>query len=357
MNILFLVPSLGLGGAEKQLVVWADILKHTFDIRVSVACFDPTRTERLSALSQLEVPVLVAGGDQNILARTRRVLSFARKNRADIVHAFSFYLSTLALVTAAAVGATPAASFQGDGISDLAGGVIRRFPGLRFVKYFTSNSREAMVRIEPRLRPDAFLQYVPNLVTPLPKLPARHPKDNQGDVVALVVARLDDNKRVNVFLDALARARNLQPRLRGVIVGDGPARAALQDAAAQLGLLPSGVEFVGLVPDPSAQYAAADIFVHLAISEGTPNVVLEAMAASLPVVATPAGEVSRLIQPGRSGMLVPFDDPSSVAKCLVELAGAPNRRVRLGEQGRADVLAEYSARHVRDSLGRFYSVI
>lgn len=357
MNILFLVPSLGLGGAEKQLVIWADILRGGFGMHVSVACFDPMRIHRLTALQDLGVPVLVAGRDESALARMGRVVMFARRNQANVVHAFSFYLSTVAIATAAAAHAVPAASFQGDGISDLDGGAIRRIPSLRFVRYFTSNSQEAMTRIRPRLRPGTLLQYVPNLVPPPPERPATHSRHDRDDVVALVVSRLDDNKRVHVFLDALAMARELEPRLRGVIVGDGPARDSLADHAARLGLLPYGVEFTGLLLDPAERYAAADIFVHLAISEGTPNVVLEAMATGLPVVATPAGEVPRIIRPGYNGMLVSFDDVASVAGRLVDLARAPDLRQRLGERGRVEILAQYNIQRVRSSLERFYSVM
>lgn len=356
MNVLFLAPSLGLGGAEKQLIVWADMLQHNLGLRVSMACLDQSRTQRLGALEELGVPVVIAGQDQNTVERIGRIVAFARKNRAQIVHAFSFYLSPLAILTAMAVRARPAASFQGDGTADLDVGVLRRVPGLRLVEFFTSNSHEAIARIQPNLRKGAFLQYVPNLVTQ-PAVALRRPADDQPAILALVVARLDANKRVNVFLEALARARQLEPRLRGVIVGDGPDREKLESLARQHGLLGSAVEFLGLVPDPSSCYATADIFVHLARSEGTPNVVLEAMAAGLPVVVTPAGEVRRIVRSGENGLLVSFDDASSVADCLVTLARSARLRQQLGTRAQTEVLADYGTKQVKDSLERFYTAV
>ena len=359
MNVLFLTGSLGLGGAEKQLLVWVEMLQADLGMKVSVACFDETRLERLQALKELGVPVTVAGRDQGAVRRLERVISFARKNRADIVHAFNYYLATSAIVAAGAARGTPVASFQGDGVSDLEGlDAFRRLPALKLVNYFTSNSYEAMARVRPQLRSKALLQYVPNLVTaPAGETFETRATDGGQGTVALVVARLDDNKRVNVFLDALAAARQVEPQLTGVVVGDGPSRKGLEEQAARLGLLPGGVEFLGKLPDVWARYAAADIFVHLALSEGTPNVVLEAMTAGLPVVATAAGDVGRIVQPEHNGLLVPFDDAPAVTHCLVELARSPQLRARLGLQGRLDVQTSFGSMQVRDSLERFYSAV
>ena len=359
MNIVFLTSSLGLGGAEKQLVAWAGILQRDLGARVSVACLDETRVDRLDRLRELDVPVVIAGRDYNALTRLERMVSFARKSRADVVHAFNYYLSTPAILAAMAAGAIPASSFQGDGLADLEDlGPLRRLPALKIIRYFTSNSREAMARLEPRLRPRALLQYVPNVVTPPdPELFKPRRADDRHDPVALVVARLDDNKRVNVFLEALAAARQLEPRLTGVIVGDGPARDSLSDLASRLGLSSEGVRFAGQLPDATESFANADIFVHLALSEGTPNVVLEAMAMGLPVVATAAGDVRRIIQSGLNGLLVPFDDAAAVAGHLVDLVRNPELRSRLGEQARLGVIESYSAKQVSDSLQRFYSAV
>jgi glycosyltransferase involved in cell wall biosynthesis len=359
MNVLFLTGSLGLGGAEKQLLVWVEMLQADLGMKVSVACFDETRLERLQALEEMGVPVTVAGRDQGTAKRLERVVSFARKNRADIVHAFNYYLATSAIIAAAVVRGTPAASFQGDGVSDMEGlDVFRRQPPFKLVKYFTSNSHEAMARVRPQLRSKALLQYVPNLVAaPAGETFETRFTDGRRGTVALVVARLDDNKRVNVFLDALAAARQAEPDINGVVVGDGPSRQNLEEQAARLGLLPGGVEFLGKLPDVWARYAAADVFVHLALSEGTPNVVLEAMTAGLPVVATAAGDVGRIVQPDHNGLLVPFDDAPAVTRCLVELARSPQLRARLGRQGRLDVQASFGAKQVRDSLERFYSAV
>jgi glycosyltransferase involved in cell wall biosynthesis len=364
MRILFLISTLGLGGAEKQLVAWAELLQTELGAHVSVAAFDSTQTAHIKALERLQVPVLVLGRELRTNRRIRELVWFARKNRADVVHAFSCYLSPLAISAAVACGATPVSSFRGDGLADLQG--LRRplrFPTLKIVKYFSSNSHEALIRAKPHVRSDALLHYVPNLVS-VPNSDRDRPHTDDVNrtgagprIVALAVGRLDDNKRLDVFLKALARARGEEPRLTGMIVGDGPSRDALTRQAADLGLLPGGVTFLGQIPNPGPVYAKADIFVHLAKSEGTPNVVLEAMAAGLPVLTTAAGDLRHIVRPLDNGVLVPFDNPTSVAEHMTMLARSPELRRRLGEHARLEVLHSFSSRQVRDSLDRLYSAI
>lgn len=359
MRILLLISTLGLGGAERQLIAWAEILQRDLGNDVCVASFDATRVERLPSLEALGVPSVIVGRDHNVMRRIERVVTFARKNRPDVVHAFSFSKSSLALAVAPLVGARPAASLQGDGLSDMAAlRPLFRGQTLSRIKYFTSNSHEAIARVKPHLSQTASIEYVPNVVaSPDPEVLALRPKGERDSLVALAVARLDKNKRIDVFLEALALARRAEPRLTGVVVGDGPARGDLENTAAQLGLLPDGVKFLGKLLDPSRQYANADIFVHVAASEGTPNVVLEAMAMGLPVVATGAGDLRLIIKPGQNGLLVPFDDAASVSRCLVDLAAAPDLRARLGERARIETLDNFGVGQLRDCLVRFYSSI
>lgn len=359
MNMLFLISTLGLGGAEKQLIAWTEILQADLGAQVCVASFDAGRTQWVQTLKEMDVPVAVLGRDQSLARRTGSVVALARRNRIDIAHAFSCYLSPLAIAASTATGAVPASSVRGDGVADLrALRTIYRRPVLSMVKYFTANSHEAIAQVKPRLAAKAVVQYVPNLVI-VPALEARGERTGRARIAktALMVGRMDRNKRIDLFLQALATARKLEPGLRGVIVGEGPLLEELRGTAAALGLLPGAVEFLGRLPDVSEHYANADIFVHLAVSEGTPNVVLEAMAAGLPVIATGAGDLRRIIRPRQTGMLVPFDDAEALTRSLVELARTPELGARLGQEARAEMLRSFSRQEVRAALERFYSAI
>jgi glycosyltransferase involved in cell wall biosynthesis len=359
MNVLYLISTLGQGGAEKQLVSWAHIMQADLGARVFVASFDSGRTHWAQALSDMDVPVTVLGRDRNLANRALGVILLARKHRIDVAHAFSCYLSPLALAASLASRAVPASSVRGDGLADLRNlRTIYRRPTLTMVRYMTANSHEAIAQITPRLPARTLVQYVPNLVETPPYSDREQWALASGSAkTALMVGRLDRNKRIDLFLRALARARALEPGLRGLIVGEGPLSADLSRQAEELGLLPHGVEFTGRLDDVSAHYAGADIFVHLAASEGTPNVVLEAMAAGLPVVTTGAGDLCHIVKPDHTGILVPNDDVAALSAVLVDLVRAPELRARLGHEAREEMLRSFNRQEVRNALECFYSAI
>ncbi|MBN1320287.1 MAG: glycosyltransferase family 4 protein [Thermoleophilia bacterium] len=359
MRILFLISTLGLGGAEKQLVSWAKILQDDLGARISVASFDATLIHRARTLRDMDVPVQVLGRDMSLPRRVSGVVSMAKQNRVDVVHAFSCYLSPLAVAAALAVRATPASSFRGSGQADLRGlRTIYRQPVLSVLRYFTANSHEAITLVRHQLSQKALLHYVPNLVTdPGPESRRQPAVEREGSVTALMVGRLDENKRIDVFLEALAKARRMEPRLKGLIVGEGPVAENLRNRATVLGLMPDGIEFTGQVPDVSEYYRGAGMLVHLAVSEGTPNVVLEAVAAGVPVITTSAGDLRRIVRPGQTGVLVPFDDSPAVARSLVESVRSPERSMRMAERARDEVLQSHSKEMVREALRAFYSAV
>lgn len=157
------------------------------------------------------------------------------------------------------------------------------------------------------------------------------------DLVILSVGRLEANKGFTVLADALgalaAHGAPLQGRWRWVIVGDGPHRAALEDAIARNGLR-GQVLLAGRLRDDDlhAWYEAATIFVHPTLYEGSSLVTLEAMAHRRAVIATRAGGLPDKVQHETSGWLVAPGRPDQLAAAL---SGALARRERLEAMGRA----------------------
>jgi glycosyltransferase involved in cell wall biosynthesis len=129
--------------------------------------------------------------------------------------------------------------------------------------------------------------------------------------------------------------------LRGVIVGDGPARASLEARARERGLLPDGVAFTGARTDVPRLLAGADMLALTSQHEGFPNVVMEAMAARLPVISTPAGDAASLVQDGSTGYVVAFDDEDQLTAKLTSLARSPSQRLAFGAAGRALIEERY----------------
>ena len=155
-----------------------------------------------------------------------------------------------------------------------------------------------------------------------------------GALLALSVGRVSPEKRLDVLLEAVELARSQVPGLRLVIVGDGPAREELESAA------PACAAFLGELhgEDLAAVYASADLFCFPSTTDTFGQVLLEAGASGLPVVAADAGGVRELIDDGATGILVTPDDPAALARTIVRLAGSEARRTQLGWAGRAAAL-------------------
>ena len=157
----------------------------------------------------------------------------------------------------------------------------------------------------------------------------------EGETLLLSVGRLSAEKRIGVLLDAFALASRERPDLRLVIAGDGPARRELELTA------PAGTRFVGeLTGEPlAALFASADVFCFPSTTDTFGQVLLEAGASALPVVAADAGGAGELVTPGRTGLLVPPEEPRPLAAALLQLAADSDLRARLGSGGREAALA------------------
>jgi glycosyltransferase involved in cell wall biosynthesis len=143
------------------------------------------------------------------------------------------------------------------------------------------------------------------------------------------------------------------PQLRFLIVGDGPRRAALESLVAQHGLRPR-VEFMGHREDIEAILSDADLFVLPSRSEAFPNAAIEAMASGLPVVASAVGGLLDLIEPYRTGVLVPSDNPGALAAAIDALVSAPDRAARIGTAARETVATRYSFDRMVSSFEALY---
>jgi glycosyltransferase involved in cell wall biosynthesis len=152
-----------------------------------------------------------------------------------------------------------------------------------------------------------------------------------GELRCLSVGRLASEKNPLLLVETLATLRRLNPRWRLVIAGDGPLRPALEEAVAEAGL-GSAVALMGEVPNGPRLwelYRSSHAFLHVSLTEGLPQVLVEAQAAGLPVVATDVGGVGAVIGSGTRGLLIPPRDPSAAAHALERLAADSDLRRRL----------------------------
>ena len=134
------------------------------------------------------------------------------------------------------------------------------------------------------------------------------------------------------------------------MVGDGPNRAKLERSAAELG---DRVRFLGHQADVWPLYFIADIFVLPSHSEGSPLVLLEAMAAQRPIVATAVGGTPETVENDISAVLVPPRDTAQLEAALRRLSADHDRRARLGRSAFA-ALEKFSPEAYRDRILTLY---
>ena len=168
-----------------------------------------------------------------------------------------------------------------------------------------------------------------------------------------LVGRLSLEKGVDIFLHAAARVFAHCPDTKFVVAGDGPDRAALDTLIDKLGIR-DHVRMLGRCDHMPELYASLDIMVSASRQEGLPIAVLEGMASRLPLVATAVGEVPTVIQNGRTGVLVPAEDPELLAAAIIELLRNPAKREQLGSAARQLVEDEFSAERMTADYLRVY---
>jgi glycosyltransferase involved in cell wall biosynthesis len=204
----------------------------------------------------------------------------------------------------------------------------------------TSREVEALVKLRA-----GSVRTIHNGVPDEPTTDAQH----EPGLVIGAVGRLERQKGFDVLLRALVDVPGASLRL----VGDGSERAALERLARELGVA-ERVSWDGWSDDPRSRLGSFDVFVLSSRFEGFPLVVLEALLARAAVVATDVGSVAEAVIDGKTGLLVPPEDPSALAAALRRSLADAELRRRLGESGRQLVLERFTADHMTRGFEALY---
>lgn len=180
----------------------------------------------------------------------------------------------------------------------------------------------------------------------------------EDEYVVLAVGRLSREKAHADLVTAFAHLLRDKPEInaRLVIIGDGPERGPLEAAAEALGIK-ERIIFTGQLIDVTAYYALADVMVLPSHSEGSPYVLLEAMAAGLPVVATSVGGVPEIVKDKESALLVPARSPEQMATAIGRVLTDPQLRQTLVANASRLVATRYSPESYLSSLVGVYQDI
>jgi len=178
------------------------------------------------------------------------------------------------------------------------------------------------------------------------------------DVDILYLGGLLPVKGPDILLEAYRMVRDVCPRTRMVIVGDGPLRAALENTAAESNWS-ALVTFTGRVPRDEVLkwYQRARIVVLPSRSEGLPLVAVEASLSGAALVATRVGGIPEVVLDSETGALVPPEDPAALASAILRLLDQPELAEAAGDRGRAHVRTLFSPEAMADAYLALYGEV
>ncbi len=204
----------------------------------------------------------------------------------------------------------------------------------RACDHLIGNTRGIVAWVRAQGWPSARVQHLPNFA---PDLLGAVPSVRPPGPMLLALGRLHRNKA----FDVLVRALRHLPGVHAVIAGEGPERRALETLARREGVT-DRLHLLGWRQDQASLLAACDMLVCPSRAEPLGNVVIEAFSAARPVVAAEAAGPVELIDPGRTGLLVPREDPPALAAAILAVLDDPALAARLGRAGRAEYEADYA---------------
>jgi glycosyltransferase involved in cell wall biosynthesis len=367
LKILHLVKATGIAGAETHLLVlMSGLVKQGMEVSL-IVLEDPTRrvpglleTARGMGVEALAVPIY-AHLDPGLPSRLTRTF---RPRPFDILHA---HLPHAEVYGARVLGGLPQAGFVITRHSD---NPFRRSPLFRLV--FTPSWKRAgkIIAISEAVRRSMIRsEHVPSeRIAVIP-----YGLDSQEFHAGLVPGRLKSGlgipdaplvgfvgrlvrpKGVDTLLRAFVEVERREPRAQLVIVGDGPWRQRLVHLGRDLGL--STVHFLGWREDVVSIMADLDVLVMPSRWEGFGLVALEAMSLGKPVIATRVSALPEVIAEGVTGLLVPAEDPSSLAREILKLLRDPILATRMGQAGSQRVRREFTVDRMVSSTIQVYHQI
>lgn len=352
MRVCFLAGTLGRGGAERQLVFMLESLRDRA-VDVKLLCLTSGEAYE-NEIRNLGIDVDWVGRRAN---RSLRVLAIARaaaRWSADILQSSHFYTNIYAGLAARMSRIASIGAIRSDLASELRINGIYGKGQLRLPHHLVANSQIAVDRAIASGITSNRIDYVPNAVKGPTKLGRRVAQD-PGEVNISFVGRLSREKRPELFVELASRLCAELPdvNLKFRMAGDGPLRESVQKLMGERSLNGSRFSLLGELPNPSDLYNDTDLLVSTSQYEGTPNVILEAMAYGIPVVAPAVGGIPELIGQDR-GVLAPAADLEAFVSASKFLITDQNTRRRLGANARAFTVGSRSIEQLAQQLIEIY---
>ena len=333
-GVFLMSNSFETGGSERQFAALAGALDIN-RFRLHIGCISK-RGDFIDGIR--EVAEFPLGGNlygfQSLQARARLALHL-RRLRISVAHAFDFY-TNLTLIPAARMARVPVVIGSQRQLGDLLTPAKSRAQLIMFgwCDCVVSNSRAAANRLISQGIPEARIVVISNGFSPSTFAPTAPALPRQPGLLRVgMIARMNaPSKNHRMFLRVAARLQSSFSEIEFVLVGDGPLRPELEREATDLGV-GDNVRFLGDRRDITAILASIDVSVLPTASESLSNVIIESMAAGVPVVASRVGGNPELVAENR-GILVTAGDELSLAAEIDRLLRDSSMRATLGSNAK-----------------------
>ncbi|MCW8816356.1 MAG: glycosyltransferase family 4 protein, partial [Ignavibacteriaceae bacterium] len=335
-KILYIITSLGIGGAEKLLLYYLKNLdKNKYSLNVCCLREKPDDLY-LEILKYAAVINLKIKNKFNPIA-VLFIFKLFRKIRPDIIHTHLFqpriYASIAHLFYRRAVLITQKHSIVNPKKHNVF--ILFELLSIRINKKVIAISesvKNSLTKYE--FVPENKIFVLPNCIDyqKYHNGKIRESISNKKELVIGTVGRLEPEKGLNYLLLAMKIILTRFPTVKLDIIGDGSALSELKNLSSKLNISNS-VNFLGKFVDVIPFYNRMDIFVLPSILEGFGIVLLEAMAAGIPIVATNVDGIREVVINMRSGLLVPPKSPKAIADAITNLIDNPQLRTNLVQEG------------------------
>jgi len=349
-KIIYIIGTLDVGGAEGQLV---QLATHLDPQRVEpVVCCLTSSGPHHRTLDAAGIPVEIVGfkglrvfrHPLQVATELSGLVRFIQREQPTIVHAFLFWAYVIGAFAAKAAG-VPIVIASRRSLGHFKEGVVHHLLLERLANRMTdvilANSEAVKADVIRQERVEsARIRVIYNGVDPsryaVPAEPGLKVSLGipAGAKTIGVVARLIDYKGHRFFLQACPEIKRRYPLATFLLIGEGPEAGSLAALSRHLGLQET-VRFLGTRSDIPQLLSLLDVVALPSLEEGFPNVVLEAMAAGKPVLATGVGGIPEVVIHEETGLLVPPGNPQALAEGILRLLTHPDEAKTLADQARA----------------------
>ena len=351
IKILYNLGQLGIGGVETQLL---ELVKHINKRRfeIIVCCFS-NKTKLLKEFKKYCKVIILKKILPLDITRVWRIRRVIKQYAPDIIHNDIF---------TANLWGTLAGKLEKKPVIISYKSTLKYYPlHKRIIDFLLSKLADKIITIshsnvnllvnKARFNKNKIVIIHEGINTDFFK-PKSKAENNKIKIIA-IIGRLTEQKNHKLFLDTAKIVLEKHPEIKFLIVGDGKLRKELENYTNKLGI-EEDVKFLGETKRIKEIYEKTDILASTSSWEGTPIVIIEAMAMNKPVLATSVGGVNEIIDNKINGFLVEPENAEKLAKKLIYLIENPKIARKAGEKAREKIIKNFNIKRKVKEMGELY---